>query len=106
MGMFRWIHEGRVRFYEFITIEREGIELVLRIKHFNPGLLGWEEKNTSTEFVLVQISEHEAVFLQRKVKKSLAPWMIYRLQEGQTLIAYFEAENGTVSEKDRFIYKR
>ncbi len=106
MGMFRWIHEGRVRFYEFMTIEREGRELLLRIKHFNPGLLGWEEKDTSTEFVLVQISRDEAVFLERNVKKPPAPWMIYRLQDNQTLIAYFEFENGTVSEKDMFIFKR
>jgi hypothetical protein len=106
MGMFRWIHEGRVRFYEFITIEREGMELILRIKHFNPGLLGWEEKNESKEFVLVQLSGHEAVFLQRKVEKSPAPWMIYSLRDQQTLIAYFEFGNETVSEKDMFIYKR
>jgi len=106
MGMFRWIHEGRVRFYELLTIERESIGLVLRIKHFNPGLVGWEEKDESKEFVLVQHNGHEAVFLQLNVKNLPAPWMIYRLQDQQTLIAYFKFGNETVSEKDMFIYKR
>jgi len=105
MGMFRWIREGRVRFYELITIGLEGVELILRIKHFNPGLVGWEEKDESKEFVLVQLGGNEAVFLQRKVNKPAAPWMVYRLKDKHTLIAYFEFENETVSEKDMFIYK-
>ncbi len=104
MGMFRWVHEGRVRFYEFMTLEREGEELILRIKHFNPGLVGWEEKDESKEFVLVRLEKQEAVFLQRHTAKT--PWMIYRLENAQTLVAYFEVEDESVTDEDKFVYTR
>ncbi len=46
MCMFRWIHDNKVRFFELVTIETdEDGQLRLRIKHFNPGLRGWEEKD-------------------------------------------------------------
>lgn len=77
---------------------------MLRIKHYNPRLLGWEEKDESTEFVLVQLGAQEAVFLQRKVKKQSAPWTIYRLQNQRIVIAYFEVESEPVS--DKFVYNR
>src|SRR5215207_2128187 len=53
MGMFRWLHAGQVRFYELMTLESDGAELILRIKHFHPGLKGWEEKDESVSLVLV-----------------------------------------------------
>jgi hypothetical protein len=42
MGMFAFTKEGRARFYEFLLIERTASGPVLRLKHFNPGLIGWE----------------------------------------------------------------
>src|SRR5687768_8740792 len=40
MGMFRLVKDGKVVFYEFLTlVEREG-SLVLKLKHFNPDLTG------------------------------------------------------------------
>ena len=66
----------------------------------------WEEKDKSTEFVLVQLNAQEAVFLELNVKKPPAPWMVYRVQDQQTLVAYFQFGNEPVSEKDMFIYKR
>ncbi|HNV72604.1 MAG TPA: DUF6265 family protein, partial [Candidatus Ozemobacteraceae bacterium] len=41
MGMFRFVKDGKPRFYEFMTLEETGAGLELRIKHFHPGLLGW-----------------------------------------------------------------
>ena len=35
---------GGVRFYELITIEPDGESLVMRLKHFNADLTGWEAK--------------------------------------------------------------
>ena len=38
MGMFRWIHDGQVRFYELLTNEPDGDQLLMRIKHFGAGV--------------------------------------------------------------------
>ncbi len=76
MGMFRQMTaEGAVRFYEFYTIaEKEG-SLIFRIKHFNPDMTGWEEKDKTTDFPLVAIEGTTAYFdgltYSRSGRKSL-----------------------------------
>lgn len=90
MGMFRWIQNDQVRFYEFMTIEQEAHGVVLRIKHFNPGLIGWEEKEVSVAFTLVQISEEQAVFVKQDAADPL--WLIYRKVDENSLMASFESE--------------
>jgi len=57
MGMYRLIKENKVLFYEFLTIIEENGSLLLRLKHFNPDLEGWEEKNESVSFPLVKFDE-------------------------------------------------
>lgn len=62
MGIYRLVVGGQVKFYELIVIEEEEDSLVLRIKHFNPGLQGWEEKDQAIEFPLVAIEPGVAYF--------------------------------------------
>ena len=54
MGMFRWMKDDAVYMYEFITIESESGtgQLVMRIKHFNEGLVAWEDQREATVFLL------------------------------------------------------
>jgi hypothetical protein len=66
MGMFRLIQAGEVVFYEFMTITRTESGTVLRIKHFDPGLVGWEEKAESVLFDLKEVADHRAVFETEK----------------------------------------
>jgi Domain of unknown function (DUF6265) len=103
MGMFRWLRDDEVRFFEFITLGIEEGLVVLRIKHMNVGLASWEEQAKSTEFVLVHLQEQEAVFLQRN--KPNPPWMIYR-REPDRLITYFQRDEETPPEDDQFVYSR
>jgi hypothetical protein len=44
-----------VRFYELMTIVESNGSLVLRLKHFNPDLSGWEEKDRTVDFPLVAL---------------------------------------------------
>ena len=61
-GMFRLLKDGKVVFYELLTLtERDG-SVVLRLKHFNADLTGWEEKAQVLEFPLVKITPTEAHF--------------------------------------------
>lgn len=62
MGMFRLVKDGKVVFYEFLTlVEHEG-SLLLKLKHFNPDLTGWEEKADSVKFRLLKLAPDTAHF--------------------------------------------
>lgn len=50
MGMYRHINkDGELVFYEFLLLDETGI----RLKHFNPDLTGWEEKDDMTTFEMI-----------------------------------------------------
>ena len=62
MGSFKLVVEDVVQFYELCTITEENNSLLLRIKHFDKDLKGWEEKDASIEFPLVKIEENKVFF--------------------------------------------
>jgi len=104
MCMFRWIQADQVRFYEFVVIEQEGESLILRIKHFNPGLIGWEEKEDAVSFSLVQLEGEKAAFYKQDGADPL--WLIYERVGEDSLIAYFESgEGGSRPAEDVFSFK-
>ena len=104
MGMFRWLKDDSVWFYELLVIETEENQLVFRIKHFNPGLKGWEEKDQAISFVLVALDKGKAVFIQQNKPEPV--WLIYSLEDQDTLITYFEKEGEETREEEKFIFKR
>jgi len=90
-GMFRWLKDpDTVRFYELMVLESvPGAGIVLRIKHFHPGLIGWEEKYQSADFPLVRLTDREAVFARRNDAKPLL-WLVYRREGDADLVVYFD----------------
>lgn len=62
MGMFRYVKDRKAVFYEFLLIEQTAEGPVLRLKHFNPGLIGREEKAEVFSYPLVEFSENRAAF--------------------------------------------
>ncbi|WP_202389021.1 DUF6265 family protein [Pelagerythrobacter marinus] len=46
-------HQGGLMFTEHMQIAEEEGSLVLRLKHFNPDLTGWEEKDEMVRFRLI-----------------------------------------------------
>lgn len=62
MGSFKLVSGEKVGFYEIMAIMEENGSLVLKLKHFNADLTGWEEKNETVDFALVKITENEAFF--------------------------------------------
>jgi len=62
MGMFKLISDGEVSFYELMVISEVEESLILRIKHFDRQMRGWEEKDKSVEFPLVDIKENRVYF--------------------------------------------
>jgi hypothetical protein len=55
MGMFRHVKGGKAVFYELMLIEQSPDGPVLKLKHFNPGLIGWEEKAEVLQFSVGEV---------------------------------------------------
>jgi hypothetical protein len=62
IGMFRLLRNDQIAFYEFLVIVEEAGSLVLKVKHFDSDLEGWEEKDESTLFPLVKLTGNEVFF--------------------------------------------
>ena len=62
VGVFKSIRGGKVAFYEILTISPKDDSFVLRLKHFDPQLVGWEEKDECLEVPLQRVDADEAVF--------------------------------------------
>ncbi len=62
VATFRSIKEGKPNFYEICLIAPEGNSLVYKVKHFNPDLTGWEEKDDYVTFPLVKLEPDTAWF--------------------------------------------
>jgi hypothetical protein len=62
MGMFRAVRDGHVRAYQFMSLEQDPEGVLLRVKRFDPGLVGREDRDRSVVFRLEHATSHEAVF--------------------------------------------
>ena len=62
MGVFRYVKNGKAVFFEMMLIEMTSNGPVLRLKHFNPGLIGWEEKDQAYSYPLMEFNRNRAVF--------------------------------------------
>lgn len=68
---FRIVQHGRPVFYEFWVVRVDGNRPVLKLKHFDVGLVGGEEKNASTKMPLISTSASDAVFAEADGSVSL-----------------------------------
>jgi hypothetical protein len=71
IGSFRIVQSGRPVFYEFWVVEVDENRPVLKLKHFNADLAGWEEKNASTKMPLISSSPDDALFAEADGSVSL-----------------------------------
>ena len=62
MCVFKLVVDGKVKFYEIVTISEENNTLMLRLKHFSDNLVGWEEKDETIDFALVKVTENKVFF--------------------------------------------
>jgi hypothetical protein len=104
LGMFRWIRAGAVKFYEIAAIEYEGDGVVLRFKHFDRGLIGWEEENASLELLLVYNQDREAAFIE--VGKADPRWAVYKRTSDDVMVSYFTKNREPLGDPGVFEYRR
>jgi hypothetical protein len=92
MGMFRLVKGEAVVFYEFFVLVEEAGSLLLKLKHFNADLTGWEERADAVTFRLVKVTPDGIWF----------DGLTYRREGSDTLRAFVAIRNradGSVREE-------
>jgi hypothetical protein len=69
MCAYRCVKDGKVIFYEFIVIEQTDTGPVMKLRHFSPGNIGWEDKDKPYEYPLMFLEPDKARF-ERPDKKT------------------------------------
>ena len=92
-GHFQQVKDGKISFYEIYQfVEKDG-SLLLRLKHFNPDLTGWEEKGVTVDFPLVAIDKDGAYFdgltMRRTGPDRMESFVRIRQKDGTTREAAF-----------------
>ena len=62
VSTFRCVKGGKVVFYEFMAIEQSDSAAVMKLRHFNKGSIGWEEKDKPYLMPAVKFANNEVVF--------------------------------------------
>ena len=98
VGYFRLVKDGKPVFYEIMTlIEIEG-SVEMRLKHVNPDMTGWEEKNGFVTFKLVKHDATGAYFSGLTFRRVNPDLM-------ESYLALRNRADGTVRE-EKFVYRR
>lgn len=101
VGTFRFVKDDSAHFYEFMLIEQTNKGLVLRLKHFNPGLIGWEEKAQVHSYPLIEFHKGLAIFEQVDKKSRLT---FHRTAKDALLVLLEQTRDGK-QDSEEFSFK-
>jgi hypothetical protein len=86
VGHFRLVRNGVVAFYEICLLDVVDGGLRMRVKHFNPDFVGWEERDGWHAFDPVSVSEDtlsfDALALRRVADDALEIVLSIRYADG------------------------
>lgn len=102
LGMWRLVAQGQVRVMEVLVLKQEGDRVVLRFRHFDPGLVAWEDKETPIVLTLTRRATGEARFEGPAVGAPGTIALTYRRTGPDRLEATLERGGRT----DRFSFTR
>lgn len=102
VSSYRCVKDGKVVFYEFVVIEQGGNVPVMKLRHFNPGSIGWEEKNAPLDYPLIAFEKNKAVFGPKDQSLRLT----YALISGNLQVPLEEKNKNNEWEKMMFNYIR
>ena len=101
-GSFRWIKDGKLQMYEFLVLEDSPQGPVLTFRHFNPGLIAWEEKDAPLRCPLAGGSPTEAAF----ACTGAATKLTFRRNGDNGLTVLLERQKDGKASTDEFVYHR
>lgn len=101
ISSYRCVKNGKVVFYEFVVIEQTNGLPVMKMRHFNPGNIGWEDKDRPLSYKLVGLTKNKAVFQSpdKLLKLSYA-----RLNQQKMDVVLDEKDKNGVWQKEIFHY--
>lgn len=102
MGMWRYVKGGNVAIFEILTITLEPGGIVLRLRHFDPDLVGREDRATPVELSLVGWKEREATFEGPAVGGSGNVRLTYRSPSDDELVSVLDKDG----RKQEFTFRR
>lgn len=102
VATFRLIRNGVVQFYEICTLEPESESVVYRVKHFDPGMKGWEEKNEYVSFPLVKLEHNKAYFQGLTIERdgnTITQYLAVKQEDGryEEHVLVFEKSTATTT---------
>jgi hypothetical protein len=62
IGLFRLVRDGEPMFSEHMTLGADANGFALKVKHFTPDFVAWEDKEGAIRFSLEELRPSEAVF--------------------------------------------
>ena len=105
MCTFRCIKDDKVIFYEWIIIESSPSGPVMKLRHFNPGSIAWEDKEKPHTYQLVSSTANQCIFESEDKLTRIS----YERLSSVNLVSYLEKkdENGkTVKETFDYILQK
>jgi hypothetical protein len=100
MGMLRFIRDDRTILFELLTVENTERGMILSVKHFEPGLIGRQERQDAVRYRLVETGKKRAVF-EHEVDGSRIAW-----EGGFNLVRRGTLDNGQWVWTDLFVGKK
>lgn len=61
-GSFRYANEGKLVFSEFFAGAKTDEGVLLKLKHFRPDMVGWEDKDKMMNFPLIKVEKNAVYF--------------------------------------------
>jgi len=101
MCSYRCVKDGKVVFYEFIVIEQSPTGPVMKLRHFSPGNIGWEEKDKPYEYPLMFLDLDRARFERPDKKTALT---FYRVTKDKLKVILEREDKDGKWVQDEFNY--
>jgi hypothetical protein len=102
IGMFRLTKHREPGFYEFMSVELVDGRIALKLRHFDPGLVAWEDKDHPLTLFLEEIGDRKAVFRQSDSETRLR----YHSPDEQSLVIILEERNDSGPSHTEFRFTR
>lgn len=100
LGMFRFSKGGKLAFTEFLTFEDTADGPALYMRHFNPLLKAWEDKDGALLWKVAERKANEALFVREGIS------MRYTLESADVLVAVLKKTKDGKTEESVFRYLR
>jgi hypothetical protein len=103
LGFMRMMNGDKADLYEMLAYELSDQGLVSLVKHFKPGLLGQEEKDSPNKYLFVEASKNRAIFQSTGGDLRI---LYEKRSSTQFAIARGGQENGQWVFKDLFVFDK